>query len=75
MIITSGTLSPLSSFETEMRMSFPWQLQNPHIVTPAQFFAAVVHSGPVGAKLSSAYNNRSNEMYLIDLGSLIANMR
>ncbi|XP_075261001.1 regulator of telomere elongation helicase 1 homolog isoform X1 [Convolutriloba macropyga] len=73
-IITSGTLSPLSSFELEMRMSFPWQLQNPHIVQPSQFFASVVHSGPLGSKLSSAYSNRSNKNYLDDLGALISNM-
>ena len=74
-IITSGTLSPLASFELEMRTRFPWQLQNPHIVSPAQFFVAVVNSGPLGSKLSSAYSNRSSIDYLNDLGAFIANMR
>jgi hypothetical protein len=35
-LLTSGTLSPLESFISEMQMPFPCTLENPHIIQPSQ---------------------------------------
>lgn len=35
-IVTSGTLSPLSSFANELRLPFEVQVENPHVIAPDQ---------------------------------------
>lgn len=35
-IVTSGTLSPLSSFANELRLPFEVQVENPHVIGPEQ---------------------------------------
>lgn len=73
-ILASGTLSPLSFLESELRAPFPIKLSNPHIIGDSQLFATIVKTGtaPKNAKLSSAYNNRSNPDYLSGLGEVVA---
>lgn len=34
--MTSGTLSPLSSFGNELRLPFEVQVENPHVIGPEQ---------------------------------------
>lgn len=35
-VVTSGTLSPLSSFANELRLPFEVQVENPHVIGPEQ---------------------------------------
>ena len=35
-ILTSGTLSPMDAFKEDMKLSFPWQLENPHVIDKTQ---------------------------------------
>ena len=37
-LLTSGTLSPLSSFADELGLPFAHQLENPHVIRRAPFF-------------------------------------
>ncbi|KAI4825294.1 hypothetical protein KUCAC02_020980 [Chaenocephalus aceratus] len=57
-ILTSGTLSPLSSFTSEMRIKFPVSLENSHVIERDQIFVSVVERGPDGEQLSSAFARR-----------------
>lgn len=57
-ILTSGTLSPLGPMISELGVSFPIQLENPHIVEDFQVFVGVVTCGPDGTALNSSYQNR-----------------
>lgn len=41
LVLTSGTLSPLESFAAELRLRFPVQLENPHVVRPEQVRTSV----------------------------------
>lgn len=41
-ILTSGTLSPLSSFSSELKVPFPITLQNPHVIEPCQITVQVI---------------------------------
>lgn len=72
-ILASGTLSPLTFLESELRAPFPVKLSNPHIIGDSQLFATIVKTGaaPKNAKLTSAFNNRSNPDYLGALGEVI----
>uniref|UniRef100_H3CDN9 Regulator of telomere elongation helicase 1 homolog n=1 Tax=Tetraodon nigroviridis TaxID=99883 RepID=H3CDN9_TETNG len=57
-ILTSGTLSPLDSFTSEMRIDFPVRLENGHVIERDQIFVSVVDRGPDGVQLSSAFDRR-----------------
>ncbi|XP_066443525.1 regulator of telomere elongation helicase 1 isoform X2 [Eleutherodactylus coqui] len=73
-ILTSGTLCPLSSFTMEMKIPFPVTLENPHVIEKHQIWVGVVPQGPDGAQLSSAYDRRFSTDYLSSLGKTIGNI-
>ncbi|XP_068118572.1 regulator of telomere elongation helicase 1 isoform X3 [Hyperolius riggenbachi] len=73
-ILTSGTLCPLSSFTMEMQIPFPVSLENPHVIEKHQIWVGVVPQGPDGAQLSSAFDRRFSTDYLSSLGKTIGNI-
>ncbi|XP_053309652.1 regulator of telomere elongation helicase 1 [Spea bombifrons] len=73
-ILTSGTLCPLSSFTMEMQIPFPVSLENPHVIEKHQIWVGVIPRGPDGAQLSSAYDRRFSEDYLSSLGKTVGNI-
>jgi regulator of telomere elongation helicase 1 len=60
MIMTSGTLSPIASFTSELAVPFPISLENGHVISPKQIWVGVVKQGPAGHPLNSSYNSRSD---------------
>jgi len=58
LILTSGTLSPLPSLMSELGISIPVTLENPHVIGAGQVFVSVVSTGPDGYALNSSYNMR-----------------
>ncbi|XP_048406459.2 regulator of telomere elongation helicase 1 isoform X2 [Stegostoma tigrinum] len=73
-ILTSGTLAPLSSFTSEMQIPFPVSLENPHVIDKHQIWIGVVPKGPDGIQLSSAYNQRFSPEYMSSLGKTLINL-
>ncbi|XP_072269760.1 regulator of telomere elongation helicase 1 [Pyxicephalus adspersus] len=73
-ILTSGTLCPLSSFTMEMQIPFRISLENPHVIEKHQIWVGVVPQGPDGAKLSSAFDRRFSTDYLSSLGKTVGNI-
>lgn len=57
-ILTSGTLSPLAPFISELGIPIDVQLENPHIVTGQQVCVGVLGQGPDGHQLNSSFNTR-----------------
>nr|XP_054112900.1 regulator of telomere elongation helicase 1 isoform X7 [Callithrix jacchus] len=74
LILTSGTLAPVSSFALEMQIPFPVCLENPHIIDKHQIWVGVVPRGPDGAQLSSAFDRRYSEECLSSLGKALGNI-
>ncbi|XP_017736746.1 PREDICTED: regulator of telomere elongation helicase 1 isoform X3 [Rhinopithecus bieti] len=74
LILTSGTLAPVSSFALEMQIPFPVCLENPHIIDKHQIWVGVVPRGPDGAQLSSAFDRRFSEECLSSLGKALGNI-
>ncbi|XP_044173590.1 regulator of telomere elongation helicase 1-like [Acropora millepora] len=72
-VLTSGTLSPLSSFRAEMQISFPVQLENPHVIEHHQMMVGVVTKAPDGATLNSSYETRFTVEYMTGLGNAVVN--
>ncbi|XP_076022253.1 regulator of telomere elongation helicase 1 isoform X2 [Genypterus blacodes] len=73
-ILTSGTLSPLSSFTSEMRIPFPVCLENSHVIERDQVFVGIVEKGPDGVMLSSAFDRRFLPENMASLGNTVANL-
>eukprot|EP00117_Sycon_ciliatum_P014492 scpid19663/ scgid14733/ Regulator of telomere elongation helicase 1 len=74
LIMTSGTLSPLESFSSEMHVQFDVQLQNPHVIDGGQIFVGVLSTGPGGKCLRSSFDRRSVPEYKTDLGNALVNI-
>ncbi|XP_068605781.1 regulator of telomere elongation helicase 1 [Brachionichthys hirsutus] len=73
-VLTSGTLAPLSSFTSEMRLDFPVTLENGHVIQRDQIFVGVVDRGPDGVNLSSAFDRRFVPENMASLGNTVANL-
>ncbi|EMP33284.1 Regulator of telomere elongation helicase 1 [Chelonia mydas] len=73
-ILTSGTLSPLSSFTMEMQIPFPVCLENPHVIDKQQIWVGIIPKGPDGGLLSSTYEKRFSVECLSSLGKTIGNL-
>ncbi|XP_037628179.1 regulator of telomere elongation helicase 1 isoform X2 [Sebastes umbrosus] len=73
-ILTSGTLSPLSSFTSEMRIKFPVSLENGHVIERDQIFVGIIERGPDGVQLSSAFDRRFVPENMASLGNTVANL-
>ncbi|XP_061542870.1 regulator of telomere elongation helicase 1 isoform X5 [Phycodurus eques] len=73
-ILTSGTLSPLSSFTSEMRIPFPVSLENNHVIERDQIFVSVIEQGPDRVPLSSAFDRRFVPENLSSLGNTVVNL-
>ncbi|XP_061758411.1 regulator of telomere elongation helicase 1-like isoform X2 [Nerophis ophidion] len=73
-ILTSGTLSPLSSFTSEMRIKFPVSLENGHVIERDQIFVSVIERGPDEVPLSSAFDRRFVPENLSSLGNTVVNL-
>ena len=72
-VLASGTLSPMSSWSIEMEMKFEVVLENEHVISDEQIFAAVLRRGPRGTVLNSSYRNKDNKEMIHDLGNVIVN--
>ncbi|XP_060608338.1 regulator of telomere elongation helicase 1-like [Ruditapes philippinarum] len=73
-VLTSGTLSPLSSFTAEMQVPFPVQLENPHVIQKHQVWVGTMRKGPDGTVLNSNFETRFNPSYQSSLGNCIVNL-
>ncbi|XP_029650063.1 regulator of telomere elongation helicase 1-like isoform X1 [Octopus sinensis] len=73
LILTSGTLSPISSFSSELKIPFPVVLQNPHIIKKHQIWVGAVPRGPDNYTLNSSFETRFDLKYQASLGNAIVN--
>ncbi|XP_059263414.1 regulator of telomere elongation helicase 1 isoform X1 [Mustela nigripes] len=73
-ILTSGTLAPVSSLALEMQIPFPVCLENPHVISKQQIWVGIVPKGPDGAQLSSAFDKRFSDVCLSSLGKALGNI-
>uniref|UniRef100_A0A671F649 Regulator of telomere elongation helicase 1 n=1 Tax=Rhinolophus ferrumequinum TaxID=59479 RepID=A0A671F649_RHIFE len=74
LILTSGTLAPVSSLALEMQIPFPVCLENPHVIDKHQIWVGIVPKGPDQVQLSSAYDKRFSDDCLSSLGKALGNI-
>ena len=70
-ILTSGTLSPMDSFQSELGTPFPIQLEANHVIGKSQVWVGAVSQGPRGGKLLGTYQVSETFSYQDEIGELL----
>jgi len=70
-ILTSGTLSPMSSFESELGVQFPIKLEASHVIPSSQVWVGSVGCGPTQIDLQATYKNVHTLQFQDELGSVV----
>ncbi|KAG0096794.1 Fanconi anemia group J protein, partial [Podila epicladia] len=70
-ILTSGTLSPLDSFASELQTPFAITLEADHVVDKSHVWAGVIPWGPTKVKLDGAYKSINTFGFQDELGRVI----
>ncbi|KAF9438368.1 Fanconi anemia group J protein [Entomortierella beljakovae] len=70
-ILTSGTLSPMESFASELQTSFEIRLEAGHVIDKSQVWAGVIPYGPNIVKIDGTYRSASGFPFQDELGHVI----
>ncbi|XP_014237935.1 Fanconi anemia group J protein homolog isoform X2 [Trichogramma pretiosum] len=70
-ILASGTLSPTTTFEGELGLTFAHQLHANHVITKDQVYVRPIGRGPNGVSLRAVYANVGTFDFKDELGSLL----
>lgn len=69
--MTSGTLAPLESFQSELGVNFEYKLENSHVIDPKQVFLSILSKGKENVPFNFSYQNRDNQLMWRDLGNSV----
>eukprot|EP00092_Neocalanus_flemingeri_P038788 GFUD01042231.1.p1 GENE.GFUD01042231.1~~GFUD01042231.1.p1 ORF type:complete len:1506 (+),score=423.98 GFUD01042231.1:334-4518(+) len=70
-ILTSGTLSPMVTFASELEVKFPITLEANHVIDKSQVWVGTVGHGPTGGNLNASYKNASTYGFQDEVGRLV----
>lgn len=71
-ILTSGTLSPMNSFSSELGVQFGTSLEAPHVIDiESQLWAAVIPTGPGNYPLNASYKTADAYAFQDALGTTL----
>ncbi|XP_062594294.1 Fanconi anemia group J protein homolog isoform X2 [Saccostrea cucullata] len=70
-VLTSGTLSPINSFESELGVPFPIKLEANHVIEDKQVWVGAVGQGPRGGTLEAVYRCVETLQFQDELGELV----
>ena len=73
-ILASGTMSPLDTFESELGLQFKHKIEANHVIKPGQVFCRHIDSARNGVELLNTFKNRNNNRYLEGLGQLVVDV-
>ncbi|PIA56861.1 hypothetical protein AQUCO_00700902v1 [Aquilegia coerulea] len=69
-ILTSGTLSPMSSFSSELGVKFETCMEAPHVIdVESQLWAAIISAGPGNYPLNASYKTADGYDFQDALGT------
>lgn len=74
LVLTSGTLSPMSSFASELGIQFKSRFEGAHVVDSAQVWVGGLAVGPSGSELKCVYAQTSQLQFQDELGSLLVEL-
>lgn len=74
-VLTSGTMSPMDSYEAELKIDFKLKLSCRHVIDPEkQVFVRVVKNSLNRQLFNFSYLERSKETLVLDLGNSLINL-
>ncbi|XP_029637860.1 Fanconi anemia group J protein homolog [Octopus sinensis] len=73
-IITSGTLSPMVSFQSELEFPFSVRMEARHVIPPSQVLVRAIGCGPSGRSLVATYKHTETFAFQDDLGDIVCDV-
>ncbi|KAL0973123.1 hypothetical protein UPYG_G00199270 [Umbra pygmaea] len=70
-VLTSGTLSPMGSFSSELGVKFSIQLEASHVISKSQVWVGTLGSGPQGRKLCATFQHAETFAFQDEVGALL----
>ncbi|KAM9801201.1 Fanconi anemia group J protein [Neosynchiropus ocellatus] len=70
-VLTSGTLSPMGSFSSELGVKFTIQLEANHVINKSQVWVGTVGTGPQGRKLCATFQHTETFAFQDEVGGLL----
>ncbi|XP_074870114.1 Fanconi anemia group J protein [Carettochelys insculpta] len=70
-VLTSGTLSPMDSFSSELGVKFAIQLEANHVVHNSQVWVGTIAAGPKGRKLCATFQHTETFEFQDEVGALL----
>lgn len=73
-ILTSGTLSPMDSFASELGSPFPVKLEAMHVIPPSSIWANCISNGPSDFKMEGTYQCAQTLKYQDEVGASVLHL-
>ncbi|XP_041338826.1 Fanconi anemia group J protein [Pyrgilauda ruficollis] len=70
-VLTSGTLSPMDSFSSELGVKFSIQLEANHVIRNSQVWVGTVGAGPSGRQLCATFQHTETFDFQDEVGALL----
>nr|XP_020014485.1 Fanconi anemia group J protein [Castor canadensis] len=70
-VLTSGTLSPMKSFSSELGVTFTIQLEANHVINNSQVWVGTIGSGPKGRTLCATFQHTETFEFQDEVGALL----
>ncbi|XP_069578846.1 Fanconi anemia group J protein isoform X1 [Brachyistius frenatus] len=70
-VLTSGTLSPMGSFSSELGVKFSIQLEANHVINKSQVWVGTVGAGPRGRQLCATFQHVETYAFQDEVGALL----
>ncbi|XP_069082547.1 Fanconi anemia group J protein isoform X2 [Pleurodeles waltl] len=70
-VLTSGTLSPMGSFSSELDVKFSIQLEANHVINKSQVWVGTIGAGPKGRKLCATFQHTETFDFQDEVGALL----
>ncbi|XP_054250330.1 Fanconi anemia group J protein [Indicator indicator] len=70
-VLTSGTLSPMDSFASELGVTFSIQLEANHVIRNSQIWVGTIGAGPNGRKLCATFQHTETFEFQDEVGALL----
>ncbi|XP_053130511.1 Fanconi anemia group J protein isoform X2 [Hemicordylus capensis] len=70
-VLTSGTLSPMDSFSSELGVRFSIQLEANHVIQNSQVWVGTVGAGPKGRPLCATFQHTETFEFQDEVGELL----
>uniref|UniRef100_A0A3B4XF38 DNA 5'-3' helicase n=1 Tax=Seriola lalandi dorsalis TaxID=1841481 RepID=A0A3B4XF38_SERLL len=70
-VLTSGTLSPMGSFSSELGVKFSIQLEANHVINKSQVWVGTIGAGPQGRKLCATFQHTETYTFQDEVGALL----